>query len=335
MISCRRLRALRARAADGPRPPRGAARRGDPRRGRSRGTAGDPRDAQCPRRRDRAARHRRRAGASRAYHGHARGRARQRGDPCPARHRAGPAALGAEPVARRHRARQAGAERGAVKPKLLSTLPGYTRRQFAADAVAGVKVAMGALPLSIAIAIASGAAPAAGLVTAVVGGFLISSLGGSRVQIGGPTGAFIVVVYGVIARHGFDGLLLATLMAGIILLVAGLLRAGRLIALIPEAVIEGFTLGIAIVIATSQIKDLFGLGGGALPADCIAKVAALRSARATLNPAALAVGVATIAAIFALRRAAPRIPGPIVAVALASRGAGQVALPVDSVGQRA
>src|SRR3569623_1675249 len=236
MISCRRPRALRARAADGPRPPRGAARRGDPRFGRSRGTAGDPRDAQCPRRRDRAARHRRRAGASRAYHGHARGRARQRGDPCPARHRAGPAALGAEPVARRHRARQAGAERGAVKPKLLSTLPGYTRRQFAADAVAGVKVAMGALPLSSAIAIASGAAPAAGLVTAVVGGFLISALGGSRVQIGGPTGAFIVVVYGVIARHGIDGLLLATLMAGIILLVAGLLRAGRLFALPVDSV---------------------------------------------------------------------------------------------------
>src|SRR3569623_1410072 len=236
MISCRRPRALRARAADGPRPPRGAARRGEPRFGRSRGAAGDPRHAQCPRRRDRAAHHGRRAGARRAYHGHARGRPRQRGDPCAARHRAGPAALGADPVARRHRARQAGADRGAVKPKLLSTLPGYTRRQFAADAVAGVTVAMVALPLSIAIAIASGAAPAAGLVTAVVGGFLISSLGGSRVQIGGPTGAFIVVVYGVIARHGFDGLLLATLMAGIILLVAGLLRAGRLCALPVDSV---------------------------------------------------------------------------------------------------
>src|SRR4051812_34470533 len=147
-----------------------------------------------------------------------------------------------------------------MKPKLLTTLPSYTPRQFAADALASVTVAMVALPLSIAIAIASGAQPAAGLVTAVVGGFLISALGGSRVQIGGPTGAFIVVVYGVIAAHGFEGLLLATVMAGLILVVAGLLRAGRLIALIPEAVIEGFTIGIAIVIATSQVKDLLGLG---------------------------------------------------------------------------
>jgi SulP family sulfate permease len=221
-----------------------------------------------------------------------------------------------------------------VKPKLLTTLPGYTRAQFAGDAVAGVTVAMVALPLSIAIAVASGAAPAAGLVTAVVGGFLISALGGSRVQIGGPTGAFIVVVYGVIARHGFDGLLLATLMAGVILLVAGVFRAGRLIALIPEAVIEGFTLGIAIVIATSQIKDLFGLGGGALPADFLAKLSALWSARATFNPAALAIGTASIAGIFALRHWAPRLPGLVIAVALASIAVALFALPVDSVGSR-
>ena len=221
-----------------------------------------------------------------------------------------------------------------MKPKLLTTLPGYTRAQFAGDAVAGVTVAMVALPLSIAIAIASGAAPAAGLVTAVIGGLLISALGGSRVQIGGPTGAFIVVVYGVIARHGFDGLLLATLMAGAILLVAGLLRAGRLIALIPEAVIEGFTLGIAIVIATSQLKDLFGLGGGALPADFLPKLAALWAARATLSPAALAIGIGTIAAIFALRRWLPRVPGPVVAVALASVIVAVLALQVDSVGSR-
>ena len=221
-----------------------------------------------------------------------------------------------------------------MKPKLLSTLPGYTRSQFAGDAVAGVTVAMVALPLSIAIAIASGAAPAAGLVTAVIGGFLISALGGSRVQIGGPTGAFIVVVYGVIAAHGFDGLLLATLMAGAILLVAGLLRAGRLIALIPEAVIEGFTLGIAIVIATSQINDLLGLGGGALPADFLAKISALWGARATFNPAALAIGVAAMVAIFALRRWMPRVPGPVVAVALTSAAVALFALHVDSVGSR-
>jgi SulP family sulfate permease len=221
-----------------------------------------------------------------------------------------------------------------VKPKLLTTLPGYTRAQFAGDAVAGVTVAMVALPLSIAIAIASGAAPAAGLVTAVIGGFLISALGGSRVQIGGPTGAFIVVVYGLIARHGFDGLLLATLMAGVILLVAGLVRAGRLIALIPDAVIEGFTLGIAVVIAASQVKDLLGLRGGALPADFLAKLAALWGSRATFNVAALALAVAVIAAIFTLRRWAPRVPGPVVAVALASIAVAALGLHVDSVGSR-
>ncbi len=219
-----------------------------------------------------------------------------------------------------------------MKPKLLTTLPGYTPRQFAADAAAGLTVAMVALPLSIAIAIASGATPAAGLVTAVVAGLLISALGGSRVQIGGPTGAFIVVVYGVIEAHGFEGLLLATLMAGAILVVAGLLRAGRLIALIPEAVIEGFTIGIAIVIATSQLKDLLGLSTGPLAADFLEKVPELWAARGTLNGPALAIGVGTIAAIFVLRRLAPRMPGAIVVIALASATAALLMLRVDTVG---
>ena len=221
-----------------------------------------------------------------------------------------------------------------MKPKLLSTLPGYTARQFASDAGAGITVAMVALPLSIAIAIASGATPAAGLVTAVVAGFLISALGGSRVQIGGPTGAFIVVVYGVIEAHGFDGLLLATLMAGAILIGAGLLRAGRLIALIPEAVIEGFTIGIAIVIAASQLKDLLGLSTASLPADFLPKMSALWSARETLNGYALTVGIATIAVIVALRRLAPRIPGAVVAVTLTSAAVALFLLPADSVGSR-
>ena len=146
-----------------------------------------------------------------------------------------------------------------MKPKLITTLADYSPQLFWADLLGGITVAIVALPLSIAIAIASGASPATGLITAVIGGFLISALGGSRVQIGGPTGAFIVVVFGVIEQHGYDGLVLATLMAGVILLVAGLMRAGRFIALIPETVIEGFTVGIAIVIAVSQLKDLLGL----------------------------------------------------------------------------
>lgn len=168
-------------------------------------------------------------------------------------------------------------------PKILTTLRDYNRGLFLADLFAGITVAMVALPLSLAIAIASGADPSTGLITAIVGGFLISLLGGSRVQIGGPTGAFIVVVYTVIAEHGFDGLLTATFMAGIILLIAGFLRAGRLIQLVPEPVINGFTIGIAIIIATSQLKDLMGLTLAEVPAEFFAKLAALWDARATIS----------------------------------------------------
>ena len=221
-----------------------------------------------------------------------------------------------------------------MKPKLLSTLPGYTWRQFAGDALAGLTVALVALPLSIAIAIASGATPAAGLVTAVVAGFLISALGGSRVQIGGPTGAFIVVVYGVIHDHGMGGLLLATLMAGAILLAAGLAGAGRLIRHVPEPVIEGFTIGIAVVIAASQLKDLAGLDGPALPADFLPKLAALWAARDSIVPQALGLGVASIAAILILRQIAPRVPWLVAVVALASLGAALALPQVETVGAR-
>lgn len=221
-----------------------------------------------------------------------------------------------------------------MKPKLLTTLAAYSPRLFWADCIAGVTVGMVALPLSIAIAIASGAEPATGLITAVVGGFLISFLGGSRVQIGGPTGAFIVIVYDVIQRFGYDGLLLATLMAGAILVVAGLLRAGRLIALVPEAVIEGFTIGIAIIIAASQLRDLLGLSMAKVPADFIEKVLALWAARNTANASALLIGLAAIALIVLLRRIAPRLPGLIVAVALVSAVALLWNLPVDTIVSR-
>ena len=138
-------------------------------------------------------------------------------------------------------------------PKIITTLQTYDLKQFLADLSAGTTVALVALPLSLAIAIASGADPAQGIVTAVVGGFLISLFGGSRVQIGGPTGAFIVVVFSVIAEHGYDGLVLATLMAGGILVVAGQFRAGRLIAFVPEAVVNGFTIGIALILSLIHI----------------------------------------------------------------------------------
>jgi sulfate permease, SulP family len=190
------------------------------------------------------------------------------------------------------------------------------------------------LPLSIAIAIASGADPASGLVTTIVAGFLISLLGGSRVQIGGPTGAFIVVVYAVIAQHGYDGLVLATLMAGVILVVAGLLRAGNLIAYVPEAVVNGFTIGIAIIIAASQLKELLGLSGGAMPAEFIAKLEALWAARATFNPAALGMGVAALFLIVLLRRLFPRFPGLIVVIAGVSAVIATMHLPVDTIASR-
>lgn len=221
-----------------------------------------------------------------------------------------------------------------MKPKILTTLPGYTAGQFAGDAFAGITVAMVALPLSIAIAIASGAQPADGLITAIVAGFLISLLGGSRVQIGGPTGAFIVVVYGVIARHGYDGLVLATLMAGAILILAGLLRAGNLIAFVPEAVVNGFTIGIAIIIAASQLKDFLGLGGAAMPAEFIPKLQALWQARASLNPAALGVGLAALLLIVLARRLFPRFPGLIVVMAAVSAAVSIWHLPVDTIASR-
>lgn len=221
-----------------------------------------------------------------------------------------------------------------MKPKILTTIATYDRQQFISDLIAGVTVAMVALPLSLAIAIASGAAPEKGLVTAIVAGFLISFLGGSRVQIGGPTGAFIVVVFGVIAEYGYDGLVLATFMAGIIMLVAGYLRAGNLVAYVPEAVINGFTIGIGIIIATSQLKDLFGLSVAQVPAEFIAKIETIWAARHTLNAIALGVGLATMVLIVTLRRLAPKFPGLIVAVGLTSVYVVLAALPVDTIFSR-
>lgn len=221
-----------------------------------------------------------------------------------------------------------------MKPKILTTLATYDHQQFTADLIAGITVAMIALPLSLAIAIASGAGPEKGLITAIVAGFLISALGGSRVQIGGPTGAFIVVVFGIIAEHGYDGLVLATFMAGIIMLIAGYLKAGNLVAYVPEPVINGFTIGIGIIIATSQLKDLFGLNTAQVPAEFVAKLETLWAARDTTSVVALGIGLATMVLIVALRRLAPRFPGLIVAVGITSALVAMVALPVDTIFSR-
>ncbi|WP_417693356.1 SulP family inorganic anion transporter [Roseibium sp.] len=217
---------------------------------------------------------------------------------------------------------------------LLHTLKTYNKSQFLADFQAGVTVAMVAIPLSLAIAIASGAPPATGLITAVVAGFLISAFGGSRVQIGGPTGAFIVVVFSVIMDHGYDGLVLATFMAGGILILAGLLRLGRFIALVPESVVEGVTCGIAVIIAASQLKDFFGFDAGALPAEVLPKLAILWTARDSLSPATLAIGLLTMGLILVLKRLYPKFPGLLVAVSIGSGLVVLLQLPVDTIVSR-
>jgi SulP family sulfate permease len=220
------------------------------------------------------------------------------------------------------------------QPKIFTTIRDYSWSLLRQDALAGLTVALVALPLSIAIAIASGATPAQGLVTAIIGGFVISLTSGSRVQIGGPTGAFIVVVYSVITNHGYDGLVLATLMAGAILLVAGFFRAGRLIALVPEPVINGFTVGIAIIIATSQLKDFLGLKIANLPAEFLPKIAVL--AGELPNSSLYAVGVALLALVLmvVLRRWAPRSPSLVIGVAAGSVLAAMAVLPVDTIASR-
>ncbi|MCB2114222.1 MAG: SulP family inorganic anion transporter [Parvularculaceae bacterium] len=225
-----------------------------------------------------------------------------------------------------------------MKPKILTTLPTTTRESLVADIAAGATVSLVALPLSIAIAIASGAPPATGLVTAIVAGFLISALGGSRVQIGGPTGAFIVVVAGVIAAHGYDGLVLATFIAGLILLAAGYFRLGNLIAFVPEPVVDGFTVGIAVIIAASQLNDALGLSLEQVPADFIEKIPALWNALGAFSPPALFVSAATIVLIVALRRYAPRMPGLIIAVTITSAAAliaaPHLSEPIDTIASR-
>jgi SulP family sulfate permease len=186
----------------------------------------------------------------------------------------------------------------------------------------------------MALGIASGASPREGLVTAIIAGFLISALGGSRVQIGGPTGAFVVIVAGVIAAHGFDGLILATLIAGGILIVAGYSGVGRLMRYVPMPVVTGFTAGIAVIIASSQVGDFAGLRTGSVPADFIDKWSAYAGAVATINWLALAVGAGTLGLIIILKGVAPKWPGYLIAILAATTAAALLKLPVETVGDR-
>lgn len=222
-----------------------------------------------------------------------------------------------------------------LKPKLLTVLAeGYGFADFRADFIAGLTVAIVALPLSMALAIASGATPDKGLLTAVVAGFLISALGGSRFQIGGPTGAFVVVVFNVIAMHGYDGLVLATLMAGMMLVVAGWLGVGTYIKYVPQPVITGFTAGIAVIIASSQIKDFFGLEIAQVPAEFFSKLSVLAQGLPQTSLVTLAVGVGALLVIILLRRYQPSAPGFLIAVVLAGGAVWLLALPTETIGTR-
>ncbi|MCB1651327.1 MAG: sulfate permease [Alphaproteobacteria bacterium] len=203
-----------------------------------------------------------------------------------------------------------------------------------ADMLAGLTVAIVALPLAMALAIASGASPDKGLVTAVIAGFLISFLGGSRVQIGGPTGAFIVVVFSVIADHGYDGLVLATMLAGIILIIAGYAKFGQVIKYIPYPVITGFTTGIAVIIATSQIKDFLGLKIGQVPADFIPKWYFYFEHIETFDALTLIIGLMTLAIILILKRFTPKWPSYLIAIILISGLVYMLQIPVTTIGLR-
>jgi len=222
------------------------------------------------------------------------------------------------------------------RPKLVSVFAeGYGLEAFRKDVTAGLTVAIVALPLSMAIAVASGVTPERGLYAAIVGGFLVSALGGSRWQIGGPAGAFIVLVAATTARFGVEGLLLTVLLSGLMLTLIGLMRLGALIRYIPHAVTVGFTCGIAVIILASQLKDLGGLTvAGPEPGHLLPKLATLAHALPTLNVAALSVGLGTAAIIFAVRHFRPNWPGMLIAVFVSAFAAWLLGLPVATIGSQ-
>ena len=220
------------------------------------------------------------------------------------------------------------------QPKLFTTLKNYTRKQFFSDLIAGVIVGIVALPLAIAFAIASGVSPEKGLFTAIVAGFLISALGGSRVQIGGPTGAFVVIVYGIVTQYGIGGLTIATLMAGVMLIIMGLVKLGNVIKYIPHPLIVGFTAGIALIIFSSQIKDFLGLKMGAVPADFLQKWKAYATHFDSTNYASLLLAAGTTLLVFVFPRITARIPGSLVAIVLCTFAVQYFHLDVDTIGKR-
>lgn len=220
------------------------------------------------------------------------------------------------------------------KPKLFDTLKSYNKDQFFKDLIAGIIVGIVALPLAIAFAIASGVSPEKGLYTAVIAGFIISALGGSRVQIGGPTGAFIVIVYGIVQVHGVNGLIIATFMAGVMLIVMGFARLGSVIKFIPHPLIIGFTSGIAILIFSSQMKDYFGLKMGAVPADFLDKWKSYIDCFGSVNVYAVAIATITVAIILLWPKITHKVPGSLIAILVTTFAMQLFNLPVDTIGSR-
>ena len=220
-------------------------------------------------------------------------------------------------------------------PALVKSIhEGYTREGLLRDIGAGITVGIVALPLAMAFAIASGTTPDRGIFTAIVAGFLISALGGSRFQIGGPTGAFVVIVSSIVARHGYEGLVAATLLAGVFLILMGLFRFGKLLQFIPYPVTTGFTAGIGVFIFSSQLKDFFGLSMGTVPSEFLDRIVACTIALPTFSSAALGIGLLTLVTMIVVRKYAPRIPAHIVGIVIASFAAWALGIEVETVGSR-
>ena len=220
------------------------------------------------------------------------------------------------------------------RPKIFDTLKNYSRQQFNKDLMAGLIVGLVALPLAIAFAIASGVSPEKGLYTAIVAGFIISALGGSRVQIGGPTGAFIVIVYGIVQVHGINGLIIATFMAGVILIIMGIVRLGSIIKYIPYPLITGFTSGIALIIFSSEVKDFLGLKMGAVPADFLDKWVSFIQNIKTVDIYTILIGTSTIAIIMLWPKITHKVPGSLIAILLTTTVMQLMHLPVETIGSK-
>lgn len=220
------------------------------------------------------------------------------------------------------------------RPKIFDTLKNYSRQQFTKDLMAGLIVGIVALPLAIAFAIASGVSPEKGLYTAIIAGFIISAMGGSRVQIGGPTGAFIVIVYGIVQVHGVNGLIIATFMAGIMLVIMGLGRLGAVIKFIPHPLIIGFTSGIALIIFSSQVKDFLGLHMGAVPADFLDKWKVYGEHITSTNIYAVAIAVTTVGIIFLWPKITHKVPGSLIAIIVTTVSTVFFKIPVETIGSK-